>query len=122
MSNISEAESQLLQVLWQRHPQSAEEITAALSGRQDWALGTVKTLLHRLLNKGAVSAEREGRRYLYTPLLNRNKWEERESLNLVDRLFGGRLSPLVMHFSSQRKLSEEDLRALRRLLEDQDGR
>lgn len=122
MSHISEAESQLLQVLWERHPQSAEEIASALSERQEWALGTVKTLLNRLLNKGAVSAEREGRRYLYTPLLNRSDWEKRESLNLVDRLFGGRLSPLVMHFSSHRKLSEEDLQALRRLLEDRDGR
>jgi len=124
MSSISEAESRILQVLWQRQPLTAEDIAAALAaeapkGASEWQLGTVKTLLNRLLNKGAVSAEREGRRYLYSPVLAQQAWEEQESLGLLDRLFRGRLSPLVAHFSAQRQLSAEDMQALRELLDQQ---
>lgn len=119
--SISSAEAQLLQVLWARHPLTAEEIAKALADRQDWQLGTVKTLLNRLLNKGAVAAERDGKRYLYSPLVERTDWERRESLNVLDRLFGGRIAPLIAHFSSQRRLSEDDLAALRRLLDGQEG-
>ena len=120
MSSISDAESQIMQALWGRHPLSAEDILAALPADDGWQLGTVKTLLNRLLNKGAVKAEREGRRYLYEPLIERAQWEGKESLGLLDRVFGGRLSPLVAHFSAQRKLSPEDAEALRQLLKEHD--
>lgn len=120
MSSISDAESQIMQALWGRHPLSAEDILAALPAQDGWQLGTVKTLLNRLLNKGAVKAEREGRRYLYEPLIERAQWEGKESLGLVDRVFGGRLSPLVAHFSAHRKLTPEDAEALRQLLKEHD--
>ncbi len=120
MSSISDAESQIMQALWGRHPLSAEDILAALPAQDGWQLGTVKTLLNRLLNKGAVKAERDGRRYLYEPLIERAQWEGKESLGLVDRVFGGRLSPLVAHFSAHRKLSPEDAEALRQLLKEHD--
>lgn len=147
MSSLSDAESQIMRALWERHPLSAEDILAALQsqspqgraapspapegvqepgdgpavpGEAGWQLGTVKTLLNRMLNKGAVQAQRDGRRYLYEPLAAREDWEQGESLNLLDRVFGGRLSPLVAHFSAQRKLSREDAEALRRLLQEHD--
>lgn len=120
MSSISDAESQIMRALWERHPLSAEDILAALPAENGWQLGTVKTLLNRMLNKGALQAERDGRRYLYEPLVAREDWEQGESLGLLDRVFGGRLSPLVAHFSAQRKLSREDAEALRRLLQEHD--
>ncbi|WP_457443548.1 BlaI/MecI/CopY family transcriptional regulator [Roseateles sp. P5_E4] len=120
MSTISDAESQIMRALWERHPLSADDILAALPVEDGWQLGTVKTLLNRMLNKGAVQAQRDGRRYLYKPLAAREDWEQGESLNLLDRVFGGRLSPLVAHFSAQRKLSREDAEALRRLLQEHD--
>ena len=120
MSSISDAESQIMRALWERHPLSAEDILAALPEQDGWQLGTVKTLLNRMLNKGALKAERDGRRYLYEPLVAREDWEQGESLGLLDRVFGGRLSPLVAHFSAQRKLSAEDAEALRRLLQGHD--
>ena len=116
---ISEAESQVMAVLWQRSPASTEEVAQALSGQRDWQLSTIKTLLNRLLNKGAVSAERDGRRYLYRAELNREAWLAGQSLGLVDRWFGGQLAPLVAHFSHQRQLSAADLAALKQLIEDQ---
>lgn len=117
---ISEAESAVMEVLWKQSPQSAEEVVAALARSHDWQEPTIKTLLNRLLNKGALSAEREGRRYLYAPLLSREDWLTRESQSLLQRLFGGRVAPLVAHFSEQRKLSRKDIAELRRLIEELD--
>jgi len=121
---ISDAESVVMDVLWKRSPLSAEEVVASLSTRQDWQEATVKTLLNRLLKKGAIDAEKDGRRYLYAPVLQREAWVQGESESLLDRVFGGRVAPLVAHFSEQRKLSRKDIAELRKLLQeiDDDGR
>ncbi|MGN2249490.1 BlaI/MecI/CopY family transcriptional regulator [Frateuria edaphi] len=117
---ISEAEAVVMEVLWRQSPRSAEDILAEVGPRQGWQEGTVKSLLNRLLKKKAVKAERDGRRYLYTPLLSREKYVSQESKGLLDRLFGGRVAPLVAHFSEQRKLSKKDIAELRRLLKELD--
>ena len=120
---ISEAESVVMDVLWRRHPLGAEDVVLALADRQDWQEATIKTLLNRLLNKGAIAAEKEGRRYLYSPVLRREDWVLEESRGLLDRLFDGRVAPLVAHFSQHRKLSKADLAELKRLIEELgDGR
>jgi BlaI family transcriptional regulator, penicillinase repressor len=72
------------------------------------------------LTKGAIRAEKQGRRYLYAPVLQREDWVLDESQGLIERLFDGRVAPLVAHFSSHRKLSAEDIAELRRLLEEID--
>lgn len=118
---ISEAESQVMEVLWHAAPQSADEVCAALAGLQDWQEATVKTLLNRLLKKRAIAATRDGRRYLYRPLLKRGDYVHAESKNLLDRLYGGRLAPLVAHFSERRKLSKKDIAEIRALIEGLDG-
>lgn len=120
---ISEAESIVMEVLWQRSPRQAEEVIAELSREQDWQEATIKTLLNRLLNKGAVRADKEGRRYSYVPVLQRDDWVNSQSRGLLDRLFDGRVAPLVAHFSQQGKLGPKDIAELKRLLEDlEDGR
>jgi predicted transcriptional regulator len=113
---ISEAESVVLEVLWADSPMATEDVVAALKSRRDWQEPTIKTLLSRLLKKGAISAERDGRRYLYSPVLRREDWLLRESEGLLARLFGGRIAPLVAHFSRQKKLSKTDLAELKRLI------
>ncbi len=118
---ISEAESAVMEVLWQRSPQTSDEVFAALAGRQDWQEATVKTLLNRLLNKGAIEAEKDGRRYLYSPKLRREDWVMGESESLLARLFDGRVAPLVAHFSEHRKLSASDVAELRRLVDSLEG-
>ena len=120
---ISDAEAVVMDVLWKRSPLSADEVVMALSSRQDWQDATVKTLLNRLLNKGAIDAEKDGRRYLYAPVLQREAWVQGESESLLDRVFGGRVAPLVAHFSEHRKLSRKDIAELRKLREEiDDGR
>ena len=117
---ISEAESAVMDVLWRTHPLGAEEVVAALADSRDWQEATIKTLLNRLLNKGAIVAEKDGRRYLYSPRLKREDWVLQESRGLLDRLFDGRVAPLVAHFSEHRKLSRKDIAELRKLLEELD--
>ena len=117
---ISDAESVVMQALWASSPLTAEEVFASVAAGQDWQEPTVKTLLNRLLKKGAISAERDGRRYLYSPVLTREQWLRQESDGLLDRLFGGRVAPMVAHFTEHRKLSKKDLAELRQLLEDLD--
>ena len=114
---ISEAESRVMEVLWERAPQGSEELTEALRDETDWHENTVRTLLNRLIRKGAVRAGREGRRYLYAPVLTREQWQAHESRNLLDRVFGGRVAPLLVHFSRTEKLSAKDVAELRKLVE-----
>lgn len=116
---ISDSEAVVMDVLWSEHPLAAEDVVARLSAR-DWAEPTIKTLLNRLLKKGAVRAERESRRYLYAPVLTREAWVASQSEGVLDRLFGGRVAPLVAHFSQRGKLSQADIDELRRLIEELD--
>lgn len=117
---ISTAESIVMEALWRRHPQTAEEIIAAVAVDQGWSEGTVKTLLNRLLTKKAITAKRDGRRYLYSPKLARADYLDEESTSLIERLFDGRLSSLVSHFSEREKLSAEDVAELKRLIAELD--
>ena len=115
--SISDAESLVMEVLWERSPMTAEDVVAALADSTDWREPTVKTLLNRLLKKRAIAAERDGRRYLYRPLLERSDYVPCDaSVNLLDRLFNGRIAPLVAHFSERRKLSKKDIAELKRLI------
>jgi BlaI family transcriptional regulator, penicillinase repressor len=118
--SISEAESAVLTVLWDRGAASAEDVTAVLALPRGWQDSTVKTLLGRLLKKGAVRAEKNGRRFIYSPTLAREEWLSHESESLLNRLYGGRVAPLVAHFSRHRKLSKRDIRELKRLIEELD--
>ena len=113
---ISEAESRVMEVLWERGPSTAEAVFQALGRDTDWQEATVKTLLNRLLKKGALSAEQEGRRYRYRPQMAREDYVLTESRGLLDRLFEGRVAPLVAHFSRHGKLSKQDVEDLRRLI------
>ena len=117
---ISGAESLVMVALWRRAPLTAEEIFAEVGQAQGWAEATLKTLLNRLLNKSVVSAEKDGRRYLYRPLVARDEYVEAESQGLLDRLFDGRLAPLVSHFSERQKLSAQDIADLKRLIAELD--
>ncbi|HJR12528.1 MAG TPA: BlaI/MecI/CopY family transcriptional regulator [Rhodanobacteraceae bacterium] len=114
---ISEAESRVMEILWQIAPQGSEDLAAALRPDTDWHENTVRTLLNRLVRKGAVRAEREGRRYLYSPVLTREQWQSHESRRLLDRVFGGRVVPLLVHFSRNEKLSAKDVAELRKLVD-----
>ncbi len=120
MVQISDAEAMVMEVLWRSSPLSAEEVIGALADATGWAEPTIKTLLNRLLNKGAIDACRDGRRYLYSPVLQREAWVQQQSEGLLARLFGGRVAPLVAHFSERGRLSASDIAELKRLVAELD--
>jgi predicted transcriptional regulator len=113
---VSGAESVIMEALWRGSPRTAEEIMAEVAEPQGWSEGTVKTLINRLLKKGAIAAQKDGRRYLYRPVLAREAYVAAESQGLLDRLFDGRVGPLVSHFSKSRKLTAEDIAELKKLI------
>lgn len=119
--SISEAESRLMQVLWERGDATAEELRQAVVEQTDWQEGTVKALLNRLLRKGAINAEREGRRFRYRPVLAKSDYVAEQSQSLIDRLFDGRVAPLVAQFSEQKSLTPDDLDELRQLIRELDS-
>ncbi len=115
---ISDAEHTVMEVLWTQSPLTANAVADSLEGHQDWTLATVKTLLSRLLGKGAVAAEAEGRRFLYRPVIARSAYVTGESRRMVDRLFGGKLSPLVAGLAAQEALTAEDIAEIEALLRE----
>lgn len=118
--SISSAEHIVMKALWARHPQSAEEIVGEVAEAQTWTEATVKTLLNRLLKKGAVSAEKDGRRYLYRPVLEQQQYVSEQSRTLLDRFFDGRISALVSHFSEREQLNPDEVAELKRLIAELD--
>jgi predicted transcriptional regulator len=113
---ISEAEMQLMELLWDESPLGAAELAQRVPVERGWKLPTVKTRLSRLLAKGAVAAEAEGRSYLYRPAIKREAVAARQAGRLVDRLFGGRVSPLVAQLAEQREIDPADLDELEELV------
>lgn len=116
--NISDAESHVMEVLWRAPaPIVAEQVVVALLETQHWQTATVKTLLKRLLDKGAVAEHKDGRRSRYRAVLQREDWLARESEAMLTRLFGGRVAPLVAHVGRRGRLTQADVLELRALLE-----
>jgi BlaI family transcriptional regulator, penicillinase repressor len=115
---ISDAEHAVMEALWLRSPQSAAEVCEQVAAARGWSMPTVKTLLARLVTKGVLGTQAEGRRFLYTPLIERSAYLGTESRRLVDRLFGGRAAPLFAHLAASEQLSDEDITEIARLLQE----
>ena len=113
---ISSAEHEVMEVLWREAPLTAAEVAERVPADRGWSIRTVKTLLSRLLAKGVLSHEEEGRRYLYRPAVERDDYVAQESRRLLDRLFGGRVTPLVAHLAERDVLSERDIAEIEALL------
>jgi len=115
---ISEAEHAVMEALWANSPLSAAEVCEEVCRERDWSLATVKTLLGRLVQKQAIAAEPDGRRFLYSPLIARADYVGGESRRLVERLFGGKAASLVAHLAEQEALTEDDLAEIEALLKE----
>ena len=116
MKDISQAELEVMKVLWQQSPRTANEVVEVLADASEWHEKTVKTLLNRLVAKGAVSFEKDGRAYLYSPVVQQADYTQRESMSFIQRVFSGRLAPLVAGFAEQKQLKAEDVAELKLLI------
>ena len=115
---ISDAEHAVMEALWEQSPMSAADVCEAVCEKRDWSIATVKTLLSRLVQKNAVEAEADGRRYLYSPAIARSDYVGGESRRLVDRLFGGRAAPLFAQLAESEALTDADLAEMEALLKE----
>ena len=115
---ISEAEWIVMQEIWRTTPQprTAAEVAAELMQRTDWSPRTIKTLLSRLVKKGALTFETEGNRYLYRPAVEQSECVRQESRSFVKRVFGGQTMPALVHLVQSESLSDEQIEELRHLL------
>ena len=116
MERIGEAEYAVMEVLWQEAPLTAAEVAERVPAERGWSIRTVKTMLGRLLAKGILAHEEEGRRSLYRPAVARADYVAQESGKLLDRMFGGRVTPLVAQLAERDRLSPADIAEIEALL------
>lgn len=120
MSNrVSESEQIVMEVLWQESPLSSLEIVSRVT-EQGWNEKTVKTFLNRMVKKGVISFEKEGRRYLYYPLIQRDNFLKEESQGFLNKMFQGDVKALLATFVKSDNLSQKELDYLKRLLDSKD--
>lgn len=118
VERISDAEHAVMEVLWDDAPLTAQDVAERVDPARDWSAATVKTLLGRLVAKRAVAHDVDGRRYLYRPAVAREDYVAGESRKLIDRLFGGRLTPLVAHLAERDALTDQDIAEIEALLKE----
>lgn len=116
MERIGEAEYAVMEVLWAEAPLTAAEVADRIPAERAWSLATIKTMLSRLLAKNILNHEQEGRRYLYRPAVSRGDYVAQESTRLIDRLFGGKVTPLVAQLAARDRLTERDIAEIEALL------
>ena len=117
LPRISESEWLVMRVLWSKSPMAAQEIFEQLDGTTKWKPKTVKTLIDRLVKKGAVTFEKDGRRYMYYPAVGRAECVATERHSFVRRVYGGTVKPMLAAFLEDAELSAEDISELKRILE-----
>lgn len=115
---ISDAEHTVMEVLWEESPLTAQEVAERVPAERDWSANTVKTLLGRLLAKSVIAHEEDGRRYRYRPLVDRVDYVGGESRRFMDRLFGGKLTPLVAHLAERDAITDQDIAEIEALLRE----
>lgn len=116
--NISESEWSVMEALWESSPKTASEVTKALRASTNWAENTVRTLLTRLVEKGALkTAENTSGTRTFLPAVKREACVRAESESFMQRIFGGAAKPLLVHFAQNSKLTAEEVRELKKLLD-----
>jgi len=117
--NISAAEWEVMKICWLKSaPCTANEIVKALEQSTNWKPNTIKTLIGRLVKKGALGFKEVGRVYIYNPLVTEQDCIQAESKSFLTRVFGGALKPMLVTFIQEEKLSQEDIEELKQLLEE----
>jgi BlaI family transcriptional regulator, penicillinase repressor len=114
---ISEAEWEVMKLLWEKSPSTANSLVLSLSASKKWNPKTIKTLLNRLVTKKALGYERKGREYHYYPLIARTECVTAESRSFIKRVYGGALKPMIAAFLENEDITGEDLKELKEILD-----
>jgi BlaI family transcriptional regulator, penicillinase repressor len=113
---ISNAEWRVMKVLWSKSPLTAGRVYEALEKDSQWKPKTVKTLIDRLVQKGALRFEKRGRNHHYSPAVDEEACLEAESTSFLERFFGGSLNPMLVNLVERGKLKPEDIHEMKRIL------
>ena len=118
MPQISQAELVVMRAVWNQSPATAKQVVQALRDRTHWKPKTIHTLLSRLRRKGALTHTRQGREYLFRPLVPAADYAHAASRSLLGRFFGGEIAPFLTCFLEREELSAGEIQELRRLLDE----
>ena len=121
LPQISEAEFEGMKIVWQYAPVSTNEITDRLMKTTSWGAKTIQTLIKRLTNKGALTYEKEGRVYVYTPLVKENEYISQQSNSFLRRFYDGDITAMLSAYIKNDRLSAEEIGTLRSILDDADN-
>lgn len=116
LPQISEAEYEVMKIVWKYAPISTNEVTEKLTATTSWSPKTIQTLLKRLVTKGALTYEKQSRVFVYTPLVNENEYVNQKSRSFLDQYYNGDFTAMVSAYLDNDKLSEKELDTLRSLL------
>ena len=119
---ISDAEWDVMKIVWDHGPITAGQIVQRLESERDWAPRTVKTLLGRLVKKGAVAMYADDKRFLYKAKVTREACRRQESRSFLSRVFDGAVAPALVHFIKSERLSPDEIQQLKRILDDETKR
>lgn len=115
--NISDAEWTVMRAVWKKGDATSAEIVDAISSKNDWKPRTVRTLISRLVKKGALTYREHGREYIYRSLIDEKASKMTASTSFLDRVFGGNLAPFLANFTESGAYSDEDIAELKRIVE-----
>jgi len=117
LPRISDAEWMVMQVLWIEPALTADDVIERLRGKAPWNARTVRTLINRLLRKGALQYEKEGRRYRYRPAVSQEQCVKEERRSFIHRVYGGTVAPMLAAFIEETPLSPGEIEELKRMLD-----
>ena len=117
LPQISEAEYEVLKLVWKNAPVSTNEVTETLTRTTDWSPKTIQTMLKRLVNKGALTYVKEGRVFVYTPLVEEEEYISQKSSSFLSRYYDGELTSMVSAYLENDRLSDDEISELRSLLD-----
>ncbi|KKI92355.1 beta-lactamase repressor [Bacillus sp. SA1-12] len=122
LPQISEAELEVMKVIWKHPSINTNEVIEKLSKTSKWSPKTIQTMLLRLLKKGALSHHKEGRVFVYTPNVAESDYLEVESRSFLNRFYNGALNSMVLNFLENDKLSDDEINELYQILEERKNR
>mgnify|MGYP002096304665 FL=1 len=118
LPQISEAEFELMKVIWKYAPISTNEVTEKLTQTTDWSPKTIQTMLKRLVTKKALTYEKQSRVFVYTPLVPETEYIRQESNSFLNKYYNGNIVSMLTSYLEDDKLSKTELDTLRHLLSD----
>jgi BlaI family penicillinase repressor len=117
---ISEAEWEVMNVLWEKAPRTASEVIHALQEKTDWKPKTIRTLLDRLVKKEVVGVNQSYKVYTFIPLYTQNECQIAEAKSFLNRIYGGTMKSMLVQFFEEQSITEEEVRELRSILQEKD--